>query len=108
MEDKHTYTRREIDRMLQEWSSRTSVLGAGIFLCLSLLDFACAPDHALRFLGYRIVVRLAPDPFSATSPLPLRPLKRAHLLRWAPRVNLRRTTRTPRFPLVARLAPGPF
>ena len=56
MEDKQTYIRRETDRLLQEWSARTAVLGAGIFLCLSLLDFYCVPDHAVRFLGYRIVV----------------------------------------------------
>ena len=41
---------------LQEWSARTALLGAGIFLCLSLLDFSCVPDHAVRFLGYRIAV----------------------------------------------------
>ena len=56
MEDKQTYVRGETDRILQEWSARTAVLGAGIFLCLSLLDFSCVSDHAVRFLGYRIVV----------------------------------------------------
>ena len=56
MEDKQTYIRRETDRLLQEWSARTAVLGAGIFLCLSLLDFYSASDHAVRFLGYRVVV----------------------------------------------------
>jgi len=56
MEDKQTYIRRETDRILQEWSARTAVLGAGIFLCLSLLDFSYVSDYAVRFLGYRIVV----------------------------------------------------
>jgi len=56
VEDKQTYIRRETDRILQEWSARTAVLGAGMFLSLSLLDFYCVPDLAVRFLGYRIVV----------------------------------------------------
>jgi PAS domain S-box-containing protein len=56
VEDKQTYIRRETDRLLREWSARTAVLGAGIFLCLSLLDFFYVSDHAVRFLGYRIVV----------------------------------------------------
>ncbi|MHB8834445.1 MAG: PAS domain-containing hybrid sensor histidine kinase/response regulator [Candidatus Methylomirabilia bacterium] len=56
MEDKQTYIRRETDRILQEWSARTAVLGAGMFLSISLLDFYCVPDLAVRFLGYRIVV----------------------------------------------------
>ena len=54
MEEKQTYVRRETDRILQAWSARTSVLAAGIFLCFSLLDFYCVPDHAVRFLGYRV------------------------------------------------------
>jgi len=56
VEDKQTYIRRETSRILQEWSARTAVLGAGMFLCLSPLDFYCVPDHAARFLGYRAVV----------------------------------------------------
>ncbi len=56
MDDKSAYIRRETDRILQEWSARTAVLGAGMFLCLSLLDFYCAADYAVRFLGYRIAV----------------------------------------------------
>jgi two-component system, cell cycle sensor histidine kinase and response regulator CckA len=56
MEEKQTYIRREMDKILQEWSARASVLGAGIFLALSLLDFYCVPDHAVRFLGYRVAV----------------------------------------------------
>ncbi len=56
MENKKSFIRRETDRILQEWSARTAILGAGIFLCLSLLDFYCVSDHAVRFLGYRIVV----------------------------------------------------
>ncbi len=59
MEEKQTYIRRELDRIMQEWSARTALLGAAIFLSLSPLDFYTAPDHALRFLGYRIVVALA-------------------------------------------------
>jgi len=56
MEGKQAYIRRETDRILREWSARTAVLGAGMFLSLSLLDFYCVPDHAVRFLGYRVVV----------------------------------------------------
>jgi PAS domain S-box-containing protein len=56
MEEKQAYIRREVDKILQEWSARTAFLGAGIFLCLSLLDFYCVPGHAVRFLGYRIAV----------------------------------------------------
>lgn len=56
VEDKQTYIRRETDRILQEWSARTAVLGAGIFLCLSPLDFSFVSGHAVRFLGYRVVV----------------------------------------------------
>ena len=56
MEDKQAYIRRETGRLLQEWSARTAALGAGMFLCLSLLDFYCVSDHAVRFLGYRIVI----------------------------------------------------
>jgi len=56
MEDKQAYIRREIDRLLQEGSARTAALGAGMFLSFSLLDFYCVPDHAARFLGYRIVI----------------------------------------------------
>ena len=56
MEEKQSYIRRKTDRILREWSARTAVLGAGMFLCLSLLDFSYVPDHALRFLGYRIGV----------------------------------------------------
>ena len=56
VEEKQSYVSRETDRILQEWSVRTAVLGAGMFLCLSLLDFFCVSDHAVRFLGYRIIV----------------------------------------------------
>jgi len=56
VEDKQTYVRQETDRILQAWSARAAVLGAGVFLCFSLLDFYSAPDHAVRFLGYRLVV----------------------------------------------------
>ena len=37
-----------------------------------------------------------------------RPLKKAHLLRWASPSSLRRTARTPQSSGLARLAPGPF
>jgi PAS domain S-box-containing protein len=53
MEEKQAFIRKETDRILQEWSSRTALLGAGMFLALSLLDFCCVADHAVRFLGYR-------------------------------------------------------
>jgi len=56
VEEKQTYIRRELDRILQERSVRTALLGAAIFLILSPLDFFGDPDHALRFLGYRVVV----------------------------------------------------
>ena len=56
MEDKQTYVRREIDKILQQWSARTSEIGAVAFLSLSVLDFYSVPEHAVRFLGYRIVV----------------------------------------------------
>ena len=79
MEDKQTYIRRETDRLLQEWSARTAVLGAGIFLCLSLLDFSFVAEHAVRFLGYRIVVAA----FLATTAIAMRRTQRRavmHLL----------------------------
>ena len=56
MEEKQDYIRRETDRILQEWSVRTAVLGACLFLCLSLLDFYSVSERAVRFLVYRIVV----------------------------------------------------
>jgi PAS domain S-box-containing protein len=56
MEEKQGYIRQETDRILQEWSMRTALLGAGMFLSLSFLDFYCVADHAVRFLGYRVAV----------------------------------------------------
>jgi PAS domain S-box-containing protein len=56
MDDKQAYLRREIDRILQQWSARTAAIGACVFLCLSVLDFYSVPEHAARFLGYRVVV----------------------------------------------------
>ena len=56
MEEKQAYIRRELDKLFQEWAAITALLGAAIFLVLSPLDFFSVPDHAVRFLGYRIVV----------------------------------------------------
>lgn len=55
METKEDFTRRELERVLQEWSARTALLGAVIFLALGPLDFFSSREHAVRFLCYRII-----------------------------------------------------
>lgn len=52
--EKPDYIRQELNRHFQEWAIKAAFIGAGIFLALSPLDFASSPEHARRFLGYRI------------------------------------------------------
>lgn len=56
MEEKQAFISRETEKIFREWSARAAVIGAVIFLFLSLLDFSFVPALAVRFLGYRIVV----------------------------------------------------
>jgi PAS domain S-box-containing protein len=57
--EKQSYLHQELDRLFREWSARTALLGAGIFLALIPLDFFSVPEHAVRYLALRVLAAAA-------------------------------------------------
>jgi PAS domain S-box-containing protein len=53
------HIRHELERLFHEWSVRAALVGAGIFLILSPLDYLSVPDQFLPFLGFRVGAALA-------------------------------------------------
>jgi len=54
--NKQQYIENALNDLFKLWLSRASLMGAGIFLSLSLLDLMSTPEHFWPFFGYRVIV----------------------------------------------------
>ena len=53
---KNDYIQKNLKEHFQRWLFRVTIVGAGIFLSLSVLDYVSTPENFQRFLQYRIII----------------------------------------------------